>query len=216
MKKWILLATVALLALPTVAKASDIDFSFGGGTISAISGPALSGSSTLTQIFLNPPGPGSSPGFSGILGTVTFTTGSLASGNLAAGGTLNSGGIVTVTANGTWGSISSGTVIYSGTFSGPVTWTPVGLSYILSGPLTGSLNSALVALMVPGCSACTLAQPGALATLTVTVSNPPFKTSAGIASGNITSQVPEPGTMALFGAGLFSIAGAIRRRMAKP
>lgn len=212
MKKLVFLAIVAatlgLTIAPTPALADSVDFGFTGGTLTS-GGTALSGSSTLTVVQVLPGG----SGFASLnLGTVTFTTGTLATGSLAAGGTFNSGGTLTVTANGTWGGLSNGAVIYSGSFSGTTNWSVAGTSYVLSGPLSGALSSALAALLFPGCTGCNGTGAGALTTLTVTGSVP-FSSPAGISSGDINAAVPEPGTLALFGSGLLGIAGAIRRKL---
>src|SRR5207245_6922772 len=116
--KKILLLAVLALALPMAAFASSqIDFSNNGGTLSgSASGLSLGGSTLIGVKGLN--GGGLITGSN--LGSVSFSTGALASGSLTTGGTFAAGGSFTITGNGTNG-VPNG-VIFSGTFSGPVTW----------------------------------------------------------------------------------------------
>ena len=129
---WLLLLT---LALPAVAFANSADFTNSGGTLSGSnSGLSLSGS---TLIAINGPPLGL---ITGDFGSVTFSTGALATGSLQTEGTFAAGGSFVITGNGTDG-IPNG-VIFNGTFSGPVTWTLITLSngthnYTLTGALSG-------------------------------------------------------------------------------
>src|SRR6516162_9359988 len=127
----VILLTLLAMGLPTAALANSIDFLNSGGTLSGnSSGLALSGS-TLIAV-------GSITGND--LGTVAFSTGALASGNLQMGGTFMAGGTFTITGNGTNG-VHDG-VIFNGSFTGPVTWTLVTTngtnSYQLSGTVSGT------------------------------------------------------------------------------
>src|SRR5579864_6613456 len=138
MKKLVLLAVLAL-ALPTAVFAgSSIDYSNGGGTLSGSnSGLSLSGS-VLFAVNTNG---GLITGSN--LGSVSFETGALSSGSLQQGGTFAAGGWFTITGNGSNG-VPNGT-LFTGTFSGPVTWTMMTLSngthnYTLTGSLTGTTN----------------------------------------------------------------------------
>jgi hypothetical protein len=114
--KTVALATlVCCLALTIPATANTIDFSNVGGTLSgSTAGLTLSGSTLVAVIGLNGGGT-----INGNLGSVTFSTGALASGTLAMGGTFAAGGTFTITGNGSNG-VPNG-VLFSGTFSGPVT-----------------------------------------------------------------------------------------------
>ncbi len=108
----------------------------------------------------------------GALGTVSFSTGTLASGSLTTGGTFNSGGSVTVTTNGTDGTYNG--VDFSGTFSGTVIWTEVtsgpngSIYYTLFGPISDSSGNA-----------------GAI-TLSINAGKNGFTGSVGITSGTVT------------------------------
>ena len=200
LRKFILLAIMAL-CLPIAALAdSGVDFTNSGGTLTGSnSGFSLSGSTLIAVNGLNGGGL-----ITGNLGSVTFTTGGLTSGSLQMGGSFASGGAFTITGNGTNG-IPNGT-IFSGTFSGPVTWTLVTLAngthnYTLSGSLTGTLGS--------------VSTNGVTIQLTINTGKGFFNGSTSISSGdtNIGNVVvPEPGTLSLLGTGLLGVAGALRKK----
>ncbi len=83
----------------------------------------------------------------GNLGSVTFSTGALSSGSLTMGGAFAPGGTFEVDGNGT-GGLPNG-VLFSGTFSGSVTWTLSTLAngthnYTLTGVVTGTMSGASV------------------------------------------------------------------------
>ena len=194
MRRVALLVLLAL-ALPMAAFAnSSIDFTNSGGTlVGTNSGMTLSNS---TLIAVN--GFGGLGLVTGNLGTVDFSTGALTSGSLQMGGTFAAGGTFTITGNGT-GGIPNG-VIFSGTFSGPVTWTLVTLAngthnYTLTGALTGNVGAN-----------------GVTVQLTINTGKGFFNGMTTISSGDTNIVVPEPGTLGLLGTGLVGIAGLIRRK----
>jgi hypothetical protein len=121
--KRVLWLTVLALALPLTAFADSVDFTNSGGILAGCSdGLSLTGSALIAVKGLN--GLGLVTGSD--LGRVGFSTGALSGGSLQMGGTFAAGGSFTITGNGSNG-IPNGT-IFSGTFSGPVTWTLVTLA----------------------------------------------------------------------------------------
>jgi hypothetical protein len=197
--KRILMLVLLALALPMAAFANNsIDFTNSGGTLSGSSeGLSLSGSELIAVNGLNGLGL-----VTGNLGTVSFTTSGLISGSLQMGGTFDSGGSFVIDGNGTNG-IPSG-AIFTGSFSGPVSWTLVTLAngthnYTLSGSVTGTwYNGSTV--------------QGATVQLTINTGKGFFNGSTTISSGDTNIVVPEPGTLTLLGTGLLGLAGAMRRK----
>lgn len=147
-----------------------------------------------------------------VSGSLSFMTGSLASGSLQNGGTFNDGGSFTI--KGTYGNITNG-VIFSGSFSGTVTWAFNGCTagicnYSLTGPITGTwhVNGMNVA-------------SGSVVQIDFTTSGPFKGGSINDASGSTIlfglppgAVVPEPGMIGLMGTGLVGI-GLIVRQKAK-
>ena len=201
-RKFFVVALVVLscMLLPSLASASSTDFSNSGGTLAGTNaGLTLTGSMLIAVTGFNGGGM-----INGDLGTVAFTTGALSSGDLQMGGTFASGGTFTITGNGT-GGLPTG-VIFSGTFSGSVTWTLATLAngthnYTLTGVVTGTMGGMNV--------------NGVTVQLTINTGKGFYSGSTLISGGNTTieSSVPEPSTLVMFGTGGLSMLGMLRRKV---
>jgi hypothetical protein len=188
------------LALPMAVFAdSGVDYTNSGGTLAGSnSGLTLSGSVLIAVNGLN--GGGLITGSN--LGSLSFTTGALTSGDLQMGGTFAGGGSFTITGNGTNG-LPNGT-LFTGTFDGPVTWTLVTLAngthnYQLSGTVSGTAGN--------------LNTVGVTVQLTINTGKGFFNGSTTISSGDTNIEVPEPGSLTLLGTGLIGLAGVVRRKL---
>jgi hypothetical protein len=196
--KRVVLMVVLALALPLAAFAGDVDFTNTGGTLTGSSAGLTLTGSALTVV----DGIGGLGIVSGAdLGSLAFTTGALTSGNLTTGATFAAGGSFTITGNGTGGIPNS--VIFSGTFSGPVSWSEVttpgpngSIYYILSGAVSGTWYTGATV-------------NGATTQITFSAGKSGFTGSVTLGSGDtiITTTVPEPGTLGMLGTGLVGLAG---------
>jgi hypothetical protein len=180
----ILVLSFICLCLPLAAFASSsVDFSNNGGTLSgSSSGLSLSGSTLVAVNGLN--GGGLITGNN--LGSLSFSTGALTSGSLQMGGTFAAGGSFTIMGNGSNG-IANG-VLFTGTFSQPVSWSLVTLpdgthNYVLTGVVSGTLGNGFQT-------------NGVTVQLTVNTGKGFFNQSVNLGSGDTNVVVPEPGMIA--------------------
>ena len=179
---------------------NTVDFSNSGGTLlGTTAGLTLSGSTLVGVVGFNGGGM-----VTGDLGSVSFSTGTMASGFLAKGGTFQASRTFTVTGDGTNGIPND--VLFFGTFSGPVSWTLTTLAngthnYMLTGVLVGSMAGKVV-------NAVTVQ-------LTVNTGKGFFHNSTFIGGGDTTtvSSVPEPSTLSLLLTGSLGMLGIIRRKI---
>jgi len=200
MKRMLWMVLLAL-TLPVAAFANNsVDFTNSGGTLSGSSaGLTLSGSELIAVNGLNGLGL-----VTGDLGSVAFSTSGLISGSLQMGGMFDSGGSFVITGNGT-GGIPNGT-IFTGSFTGPVTWTLVTLAngthnYTLTGSVTGTWYTGSTVF-------------GATVQLTINTGKGFFNGTTTISSGDTNiAAVPEPGSLTLLGTGLIGLAAVLRRKL---
>jgi hypothetical protein len=192
-----LILIVLALALPLTAFADGISFTnrFGSITISN------AGITSTKSELMNFNGIGATHGHS--LGSVSFSTGALISGSISAGGTFSSvGSTLVVMGNGNQGSPKG--AIFTGAFTGPITWTLVSkhganITYTLSGTFSGMLYTGRTVT-------------GTLTETIYTASSQLNKGIAHIRGGTTGLATPEPGTLSMLGAGLAAGAGLFKRK----
>ena len=200
MRRVAVICGLCALLLPMAAWASGIDLGNQFGTVTITNAGIVSRGSELFR-------------FNGItapaghsLGSVSFSTGALTSGNIWSGGTFSSAGSsFLVTGVGNYGQPKG--IIFSGAFVGPISWTLVSHTYwfdyvfTLSGTVRGELWTGR---MVRG---------------TVTETINVYKNQwghdhrGGIRVGSSNLTIPEPGTLGLLGTGLIAMAGTMRRKL---
>jgi hypothetical protein len=207
------IAFVALLALalPLAAFANtttDFNFSSWNTTSSLVVGSDVTMSTMLTGVSGYSP----SGDFSGDLGTMSLTTGTLLSttpfGSDLTFKTYAGGGSFMIMGNGTDG-LPSGT-IFKGTFSGDLTLltlktgTSNGTLYVLTCAVDCSLKGSLY-------NGTTMTS--ATGTLVVTDLVNKFGSTLTAETSFQTSVTPEPSTLGLLGTGLLGLGAVVRRKV---
>ena len=209
MRRVVVLALLAL-TLPIAAWADGITLTNQFGSISVSDAGLSTVGSELTQFGNYQAAKGHS------LGTVSYSTGALTSGSIAAGGTFSvTGSTFDVIGRGAWAKSLNGwshgkVTLFAGSFvdtaqyPNGIVWTltsskGANLTYSLSGDLQGTLYTGR---QVTG------------------VTTQDFVTTKGqlaagvghIKIGGTTLSTPEPGTLGLLGSGLVGIAAMFRRK----
>ncbi len=224
------LVMAVMLILPASALADGVNFSWSGGSMDT-SGSFMTNDPSLSGGFGNPSPlqfvqrePASSiPSLitGSNIGTVIITTGNFISFNSSTN-TYNfssAGSSFVITANSNFGNgVPDGAVLFSGTFTGIITWTQTGcftfsgcnIPFNLVGTIAGTLGADLMTLFGLGNSS--NASGWVMQTEMVFASE--TDPMSFIQHGDASVVVPEPGTLALFGTGLLSVAGLLRRRLA--
>jgi hypothetical protein len=198
----LVLAAVALaLSFPVLARADSFTFSNSGGSIKLSGGSFDLTNSSISELNNSP-----------VTGyALSFATSKVFLGSLETGGSWAGGGSLTIK--------DSGAVIFSGTFSGTVTWTLESLAtctkceYQLSGPLSGTYYPD-----GEGSGPAITIVTGSTTQIDLTTNNSGLYTGKNGLSDkggttNLVTPIPEPGSLALMGTGVLSLAFVLKRKI---
>lgn len=200
MKKLIFALLLLALFAPITARADGINLTNEFGSVTILtSGITTRGSELMS--------------FNGIvapknhsLGTVSFSTGALATGSIWTGGTFSDvGSSFVVTGRGMYGEPRG--VIFDGAFIGAIDWTLVSSNkqfheYQLTGDIEGQIWTGR---MVTGSTT---------QTIYTYWNQEKVDHQGGIHLGGTHLNTPEPGTLGTLGIGMVGIAGLLRRKLA--
>lgn len=207
MRRIAVVVGLCALLLPMAAWADGIDLTNQFGTVTI----SNSGISTIGSELMSWGKFQASKGHS--LGTVSFTTGAFTSGGIWTGGTLSAtGSTFNVVGVGLWAKkltqqSQSPIALFTGSFTGPITWTMV--SHTGKYAYVFTLSGDLYGMMYTGRNV-----TGNTTQTIVAYQNQWYKDGkGGIRLGGTTLNTPEPGTLVLFGTGLIALAGTVRRKL---
>ncbi len=198
------LSVVALaLWAPVLARADSLTFSNSDGTVKLVGASFTLTNSGISELNGMPV-----TGYS-----LSFATSTSFSGSLGLGGSWAAGGSLTIKEAGVG-------VVFSGTFSGPVTWTLTSASnctscqYVLSGGLSGMFypsgegNGSGVSIIAGSTTQIGLTTHG---TGLYTGKNGSLVDMGGTTS--LVTPIPEPGSLGLMGTGLLGVVAVVKRKL---
>jgi hypothetical protein len=190
---------ILFVCLPSVALANSITIDTKDGLLTGSNAGLVDRMSEVIN----------ATGFTGDLGNITFSTGKLISGSLQQGGEFAAGGTFTFTGNG-FDRTHRG-IDFTGTFSGPVSWTLVTLSngtheYTITGKLSGTWFSGQ-------------SVTGVLFEMTLNTGKGVYHGDGTLQAGSLSvtgshiklSPVPEPSSMMFLATGLLGVGALVRK-----
>jgi hypothetical protein len=189
---------ILFVCLPSLALANSITYDTKDGLLTGSSSGLVDRTSEVVN----------ATGLTGDLGKIFFSTGKLISGSLKDGGTFAAGGSFTLFGNG-FDHTHKG-VDFTGTFSGPVSWTLVTLAngtheYTLTGEISGTWFNGQSATGF--LSETTLAGKG--------FNNGDGTLQAGMLTLTPTA-TPEPSSMIFLATGLLGVGALLVKKSSSP